>query len=88
VAGPAAARAVIKAVLLAGTRLTFTPFDDDDGGGCAIAGEISLAGALAGACGTSGVAPTGFEPVFQSRPRFRQQYRYLSAADLAQSRRD
>ncbi len=79
------ARPVMKA-LLDGGRFTFTP--DDDGGGCAITGALTYASALARVGGTSVVAPTGFEPVFQSRPRFRQQFRAVLARAPPETCRD
>src|SRR5262249_11198776 len=81
------ARQVLRRVLVG--KIEMKPVVDAGRRGYRFTGALSVERVLTGiALDTRAmvVAPTGFEPVFQSRPRFRQQDHRLRDAGTAQKR--
>ena len=70
-------------------RIAFTPQLAGEEPWYEFAGQATLARVLSGVVSTKGmVAPTGFEPVFQSRPRFRISLKHFDLIGRRNMRRD
>jgi site-specific DNA recombinase len=77
-------RQILKKLLVG--RIVFRRRED---GSYEFSGQATLGKVLAGiVCTKAGVAPTGFEPVFESRSRVRQRTQRYPARSARQNRRD